>query len=277
MDLVTVVAACALGLHSGLFVPLGLHPDCARAGAAGREVLRSNDIGPAVRWVSLIEAASRRFGIPERIIRAVMQAESAGNPMATSPAGAMGLMQLMPETWATMRARYRLGADPYAPGDNIMAGTAFLRELIGRYGAPGFLAAYNAGPARLEAHLTTGRPLPEETQHYLSRLWPKLQDSPDSTSQVLLPADRRAALRISLRESHAGDEHRTARFSELAARRRITRGADSPMLVAPLSGMQSDQDAAAVAPVRSGGGAIFVSIGRNGPPASSPGSTGGQE
>ena len=65
---------------------------------------------------------------------------------AISPKGAMGLMQLMPETWAALRARYGLGRDAFDPHDNILAGAAFLREMHDRYGSPGFLAAYNAGP-----------------------------------------------------------------------------------------------------------------------------------
>ena len=67
--------------------------------------------------------------------------------------GAMGLMQIMPKTWTELRARYGLGANSYDPRDNILAGAAYIRELYDRYGAPGFLAAYNAGPGRYERHL----------------------------------------------------------------------------------------------------------------------------
>ncbi len=86
----------------------------------------------------------------------------------------MGLMQIMPKTWAELRARHRLGVDPYDPHDNILAGTAYIRELHCRYGAPGFLAAYNAGPGRYERHLATGRPLPDETQAYVAKLTPMI-------------------------------------------------------------------------------------------------------
>lgn len=86
----------------------------------------------------------------------------------------MGLMQVMPQTYATLRARYGLGADPYAPRDNILAGAAYLRELLDRYGVPWFLAAYNAGSARLDAFLDTGRALPAETQRYLAALAPQI-------------------------------------------------------------------------------------------------------
>jgi hypothetical protein len=72
-----------------------------------------------------------------------------------------------------LRARYRLGSDPYDPRDNILAGAAYLHELHDRYGSPGFLAAYNAGPGRYEEHLT-GRPLPAETRAYVATLAPQI-------------------------------------------------------------------------------------------------------
>lgn len=80
-------------------------------------------------------------------------------------------MQIMPGTWAELRIRYRLGRDPYNPRDNILAGTAYLRELFDRYGWPGLLAAYNAGPGRYEQYLG-GRPLPAETRAYVTALVP---------------------------------------------------------------------------------------------------------
>jgi membrane-bound lytic murein transglycosylase B len=119
-----------------------------------------------------VAEAAQRSGIPASWIRAVMQAESGGDARAVSSKGAMGLMQIMPETWATLRLRYGLGADPFDPHDNIIAGAAYLRELHDRYGSPGFLAAYNAGPARYEDHLATGQPLPAETRAYVAVLAP---------------------------------------------------------------------------------------------------------
>jgi hypothetical protein len=123
---------------------------------------------------SLVDEASRRFSIPALWIRSVMHVESGGNAQALSPKGAMGLMQIMPETYTALRQAFGLGADPYQPRDNIMAGAAYLREMLDLYGTAGFLAAYNAGPARYDEHLATGEPLPEETQIYLSRLDPML-------------------------------------------------------------------------------------------------------
>jgi hypothetical protein len=123
-----------------------------------------------------VAEASQRFGIPALWIRAVMRVESVDDVHATSPKGAMGFMQIMPETWAELRARYHLGADPYDPRDNILAGAAFLREMHDHYGSPGFLAAYNAGPTRYEEHLATGRELPAETQAYVAMLAPMIEN-----------------------------------------------------------------------------------------------------
>lgn len=127
------------------------------------------------RWSDHIEAASLRFGIPETWIRRVMRAESGGRTMLggrpiTSSAGAMGLMQLMPATWQEMRARYALGSDPHHPRDNILAGTAYLRNLYDEFGHPGLFAAYHAGPARYAGHLAGRRLLPAETIAYVTRI-----------------------------------------------------------------------------------------------------------
>lgn len=115
----------------------------------------------------LVRQAAERNAIPPAWVRAVLQAESAGDPHAVSGAGAMGLMQLMPGTWKDVRRVLNLGADPFDPRDNIVAGAAYLRWLHNRYGDAGFLAAYNAGPGRYDDHLATGRPLPAETISYV--------------------------------------------------------------------------------------------------------------
>ena len=124
---------------------------------------------------SHVSEAAQRFGLPETWIYAVMRTESAGRIGAISSAGAMGLMQLMPGTWARQRARFGLGTDPFDPRDNILAGTSYLRELYDSYGATGFLAAYNAGPGRYEDWRGRGRPLPAETRAYVARIAPMLQ------------------------------------------------------------------------------------------------------
>ncbi|PZV40490.1 lytic transglycosylase domain-containing protein [Mesorhizobium kowhaii] len=114
-----------------------------------------------------IAEAARRFRLPLAWIRAVLVAESAGDRRATSRKGAMGLMQIVPETWSELRIRYGLGSDPYDPHDNIIAGSAYIRELLDRYGSPGWIAAYNAGPGRYEESLQ-GRRLPRETRAYVT-------------------------------------------------------------------------------------------------------------
>jgi len=88
-------------------------------------------------FAAFVTEASKRFGVPEHWIRAVMHVESSAKQRARSSKGAMGLMQIMPKTWTELRARYGLGADPHDPRDNILAGAAYIRELYDRYGAPG--------------------------------------------------------------------------------------------------------------------------------------------
>ena len=129
------------------------------------------------QWQPMVSQAASLFALPEAWVNAVMAQESAGRltlkgrPI-TSKAGAMGLMQLMPKTYADLQRQYGLGADAYAPRDNILAGTAYLRQMYTRYGYPGMFAAYNAGPGRFDAYLSGRRPLPDETIAYLSAIAP---------------------------------------------------------------------------------------------------------
>jgi SLT domain-containing protein len=92
----------------------------------------------------------------------------------TESALAMGLMQVMPGTYRELAQRYNLGPDPYHPYDNLQAGAAYLREMYQLYGNPAFLAAYNAGPRRLEDYLWGGRGLPDETRNYVARVGPRI-------------------------------------------------------------------------------------------------------
>lgn len=142
-----------------------------------------------------IAEASQRFGIPEHWIRAVMEVESAGRVTAVSSAGALGLMQIMPGTWTELRLRHCLGNDPFEPRDNILGGTAYLREMYDIFGAPGFLAAYNAGPARYADYLSTGRVLPRETRVYVAMLAPMIGSDfpPDNRHTAVRPTDCRDA------------------------------------------------------------------------------------
>jgi soluble lytic murein transglycosylase-like protein len=130
---------------------------------------------PVVRWHAFMAEASSRFAIPESWIARVMLVESGGwnvrngGPI-TSSTGAMGLMQLMPDTYADMRRQYGLGPDPFNPHDNILAGTAFLRAMYVRYGYPNLFAAYHAGPGRFDEFLWERRPLPVATVAYLDHV-----------------------------------------------------------------------------------------------------------
>jgi D-alanyl-D-alanine carboxypeptidase len=80
----------------------------------------------------------------------------------------------MPATYEELRAHHRLGDDPYDPHNNVLAGTAYIREMYDRYGAPGFLAAYNAGPDRVDNYLAGRTNLPDETVNYLAAITPNL-------------------------------------------------------------------------------------------------------
>lgn len=142
-------------------------------------------------WAAYIAGAAKRFAIPVRWIRAVMAAESGGDPAALSPKGAIGLMQIMPKTWHELRARYRLGNNPWQPRANILAGAAYLRDLHDRYGSiAAMLAAYNAGPTRYDAHIAGGRALPAETVDYVAKVMPMIDGK---AAGVLASGHRRHA------------------------------------------------------------------------------------
>jgi membrane-bound lytic murein transglycosylase MltF len=161
----------------GLFLPLG-------GSDAARLKPRHQQAGLSLgnRVAAYIAEAAQRFAVPTAWIHAVIGVESGGDRDAVSGKEAMGLMQIRPKTYAELRARYGFGRDPFDLHDNILAGTAYLREMHDLYGSPGFLAAYNAGPGRYEDHLTTGKPLPVETRAYVKRLASELglADSSDA-------------------------------------------------------------------------------------------------
>lgn len=130
-------------------------------------------------WGPYINIASARFDVPQMWIRQVMRVESGGHEysngsLITSDAGAMGLMQLEPGTYQEMAARYGLENDPFNPLDNIMAGAAYIHEMYQIYGCPGFLAAYNAGPGRLDSYINYRRPLPLQTINYVAMIAPNI-------------------------------------------------------------------------------------------------------
>jgi hypothetical protein len=118
---------------------LMLSSSAAHAGQASPATHRA-DGRSADPFAALVTEASRRFAVPEHWIRAVMRVESGEKSRARSQKGATGLMQIIPKTWAELRARHGLGVDPYDPHDNILAGAAYIRELHDRYGTPGRLS-----------------------------------------------------------------------------------------------------------------------------------------
>jgi soluble lytic murein transglycosylase-like protein len=120
----------------------------------------------AAQYDSLIEEHANRHSLSPDFVRAVIQAESAFNPRARSPKGAMGLMQLMPET----AANYGV-VNAYDPAENIRAGVAYLKSLLIRFDHDESLAlaAYNAGPGAVEKYGRTVPPYPE-TRNYVARI-----------------------------------------------------------------------------------------------------------
>lgn len=185
---VTMLCACVMLLDSAAAVyaePLSHGEGPALSNA------KTSSADP---WSAHIREAAKRFAIPERLLRAVMQVESVGDVHAVSSKGAMGLMQIMPATWEELRIKHHLGDDPYQPHDNILAGAAYLREMLDRFGRSGFLAAYNAGPGRYQEHLATGRPLPRETVDYVRKLAPLISGAVPIPTRARQGAGRASAL-----------------------------------------------------------------------------------
>ena len=175
------------------------------------------------RWQPLIAEASQRFGVSESIIVSVIRAESGGRTMLngrpiTSRAGAMGLMQLMPATWAELRSELRLGPNPYDPRDNILAGTLYLRKLGDRFRYPGMIAAYNAGPARYAAYLARRQRLPAETVAYLNAVTGRATAT--AITSLTQPRELMFVLRRDLSSSNQGGAEPTPSDSLFAVQGR---------------------------------------------------------
>ena len=164
------------------------------------------------RWEPLIAEASQRFGVSQSIIVSVIRAESGGRTTLngrpiTSRAGAMGLMQLMPATWAELRSELQLGSNPYDPRDNILAGSLYLRKLGDRFGYPGMIAAYNAGPARYAAYVARRQRLPAETVAYLNTVTG--QATATAITSLTQPRELMFVLRRDLSSSKQGEAEPT--------------------------------------------------------------------
>jgi hypothetical protein len=211
LGLLSVLAACAG--HPGETVSMPVEEEAARYRAHARAYYVPPG-PPEDPWGPYIHEASQRFDVPETWVRAVIVQESGGRlfhngQLVTSGPGAMGLMQLMPPTYDEMRAAYGLGDDAYEPHDNIMAGTGYIRQLYDIYGSPGFLAAYNAGPGRLEDFLTRNRTLPRETRNYVASIGRRIVGvSPANRSQAdLLVASHDPMARAAARAAGARSTH----------------------------------------------------------------------
>lgn len=162
------------------------------AGAALLVIATPANAESVTQWHSHIVEASARFGVPAEWIERVMRAESGGRTTTNgrrirSPAGAIGLMQLMPGTWREVRAELGLGHDPDDPRDNILAGTFYLRLMHDRFGYPGLFAAYNAGPGRYADYLARRRPLPSETVAYLAAVAPSDATTIAAPERIVAP------------------------------------------------------------------------------------------
>jgi soluble lytic murein transglycosylase-like protein len=116
-------------------------------------------------FAHVIRTAAERYGVDARLIEAIVQTESAGNPTAVSPKGARGLMQLMPERAAELGVH-----DSFDPQQNVDGGVRHVRDLLQRFGGDVTLAlaAYNAGEAAVRSH--GGVPPFAETREYVRRV-----------------------------------------------------------------------------------------------------------
>ena len=184
MDLLTLAAGCSLFIAIPCSSPT-LPPPTLKG---------------VTRWQPVIAEAASTFALPEAWVAAVMAKESGGRTLLngkpiTSSAGAMGLMQVMPGTYQDLRRQFGLGSDPHAPRDNILAGTAYLRQMYRRYGYPAMFAAYNAGPGRYEDFLYRRRPLPGETLAYVAGIAPgaEIAFGPGKATERSVAASRAGA------------------------------------------------------------------------------------
>ena len=143
-------------------------PDTVDTKEAAVPVAASRGLASTTAYDPIIESAATRHDVDARIVKAVIQVESAFQPRARSPKGAMGLMQLMPKTARQYEAR-----NPYDPASNIDAGTQYLKRLLREFELPLALAAYNAGEAAVRRF--GGIPPYAETQAYVAKILGLLQ------------------------------------------------------------------------------------------------------
>jgi Transglycosylase SLT domain len=199
-----------MGIRALAWMVLASYPALALAamgnvkivvGASGRKVILNENLAQRASRLStklaplpddgiepMIARHSDAQSLDPKLVRALIQAESGYNVKAVSNKGAIGLMQLMPDTAS------ELNIDPYDPDQNIKGGTMYLRQMIDHFAGKVELAiaAYNAGPGAVEKH--GGIPPFAETRDYVKRvlaLWRGADFSLPAAASVLLPGNRR--------------------------------------------------------------------------------------
>ncbi|WP_246856590.1 lytic transglycosylase domain-containing protein [Acetobacter vaccinii] len=190
-------------------------------------------------WKPYINEAALRFSIPQGWIRAVMNQESGGHQyihghLVRSVHGAVGLMQIKPDTYHELARRYHLGSDPYDPHDNIMAGSGYIRELYDRFGSPTFLVAYSCGPQCADNHQRRGTSLPSYARSYLAAVAPHLGDGTPGTvtaeTDAVEVATTTDPVDAALQQAQAAGRY--ARQGDVAEATASTRPQDQPVLSA---------------------------------------------
>ena len=168
------ISVCAVYGHideNGVLTVTNVRPQQGKSkviigdGEAPRNVPALTDKGNNA-YDNLITRHARTHGIDPRLVKAVMIAESRGNPNAVSRKGAQGLMQIMPDTARSLDLKH-----PFDPSENIEAGAIYLKQLYKRFtgNTELILAAYNAGPRKVtESNMTV--PRINETVHYIERV-----------------------------------------------------------------------------------------------------------
>ena len=155
----------------------------------------------------VVQANARRVGLPASWIASVIAQESGGRACRhgraiESPAGAIGIMQLMRPAWAEARQLSDLSSSVDEPSAHIAAGATYLRMMYDRFGYPGLFAAYNAGPGRYAQSLS-GKPLPRETENYVRAIVARIQGQ-----GLLMPTSAYPAQTVVLRFSMSTSSER---------------------------------------------------------------------
>jgi hypothetical protein len=184
-------------------------------------------VAPAVRKASMdeiITSASNRYGLDRDLVLSLIHAESAFNPNAVSPKGALGLMQLMPQTATRMGVQ-----NPMDAADNVEGGTRYLRDLLVLYNQnlTKALAAYNAGPGRIQQY--QGVPPYPETIAYINRVIRELYQRKITSLNLQYQKSARAKKELVSKTSRTANPARPREMAE----RRPSDPATAPVTLTP--------------------------------------------